>query len=81
MYAYDKTVMNTGGVKMGYMDAIIRSELSSPQGALRDERNAPNVRKSTFRNYPEGGGVGEIEKQMIEKMMSEFGGNDDAINK
>ena len=80
MYAYDKTVMNTGGVKMGYMDAIIRSELSSPHGALRDERNAPNVRKSTFRNYPEGGGVGEIEKQMIEKMMSEFGGNDDAIN-
>ncbi|MBR2404269.1 MAG: DnaD domain protein [Clostridia bacterium] len=79
MYAYDKTVMNTGVVKMSYMDAIIRNELASPRGAQKDECNAPNVRKSTFRNYPTGG-VGEIEKQMIEKMMSEFGGNDDAIN-
>ena len=33
-----------------------------------------NVQKSSFRNYPQGDGVGEIEKKAIAEMMKSYGG-------
>ena len=79
MHAYETSVMNTGKISFKYMDAVIRSELSG----TADDKNArlsSNIRKSSFRNYPSDRSVGEIEKKMIEKMMSKFGGEEDAIN-
>lgn len=80
MHAYDTAVMNTGKISFRYMDAIIKSELSI-SAPNRGTSLPPNVKKSTFRNYPQDGAISEIEKQMIEKMMSQYGGEDNAVNK
>ena len=79
MHAYDVSIMNTGKISFKYMDAVIKSTLS---GAVRDggETLSSNIRKSSFRNYPDDKSIGEIEKKMIEKMMSKFGGDEGAIN-
>ena len=80
MKAYDITVLNTGKVLFKYMDAIIRDEVSHKEVSKSGQLSS-NVRKSTFRNYPKDDSIGEIEKKMIEKMMSQYGGDSDADNK
>ncbi len=79
MKAFDAAIMNTGKISFSYMDTVIKNSISgsTPQS---NEGLSSNVRKSSFRNYPSSSSVGEIEKKMIEKMMSKFGGDDDAIN-
>ncbi len=79
MYAYDTSIMNTGKISFKYMDAVIKSELSA-QTQGQGEKLSSNISKSSFRNYPLKRSVGEIEKKMIEKMMSKYGGDEDAIN-
>ena len=80
MLAFDKAVMNTGNISFPYMDSVIRGELGGEK-TKKDKPLSSNIKKSTFRNYPQDNTIGEIEKQMIEKMMSRYGGGDDAINK
>ena len=79
MKAYDSAVMNTGKVSFRYMDSIVKNELSGSSVSKKDKLPS-NVEKSRFRNYPTGDGIGDVEKQMIEKMMSQFGGEDDVVN-
>jgi len=79
MHAYEASIMNTGKISFKYMDAVIKSD-SSATSPKQTETLSSNVRKSSFRNYPSDRTVGEIEKKMIEKMMSKFGGDDGAIN-
>lgn len=79
MNAYESSVMNTGKIAFKYMDAIIRNELAG-NGNTNSQPLSSNIRKSTFRNYPDDNSIGDIEKQMIEKMMMQYGGDDDAVN-
>ncbi len=80
MKAYDASVMNTGKVAFKYMDAVIKSELGYSAQTSAKKTLSSNIQKSTFRNYPTDNSVGDIEKQMIEKIMSQFGGETDAVN-
>lgn len=79
MRAYDSAVMNTGKVSFRYMDSIIKNEISGDKTSKK-EKLPSNVEKSRFRNYPSGNAIGDVEKEMIEKMMSQFGGDSDAVN-
>ncbi len=79
MYAYDKAVMNTGKISFQYMDSVIKGELSGKTSPDRKPLDS-NIRKSTFRNYPASEKMGDIEKEMIRKMMANSGGDGDAIN-
>ncbi len=80
MYAYDTSIMNTGKISFRYMDTVIRSAIESGTLDKKNEKLSSNVKKSSFRNYPADTKVGDIEKQMIEKMMSSFGGETGAVN-
>lgn len=79
MKAYDITVLNTGKVLFKYMDAIIRDEITH-KGSKIGQPLSSNVKKSSFRNYPDDDKIGDIEKKMIEKMMSQYGGDSNADN-
>ena len=79
MYAYDKTVMNTGKISFQYMDSVIRGELAGKAAPDKKPLDS-NIRKSTFRNYPRNDKIGDIDKEMIKKMMANSGGDTDAIN-
>lgn len=64
--AYETTVLNTGRITFKYMDAIIRNE--------KDNNDLPtNVKNSKFRNYSDANNIGDIEKQIIEKMINHGG--------
>ncbi|MBQ4528719.1 MAG: DnaD domain protein [Clostridia bacterium] len=80
MKAYEIAVLNTGKVSFKYMDAVIRDELAH-KNSKSQESLPSNVRKSSFRNYPDSESISDIEKKMIEKMMSRYGGESDAVNK
>lgn len=77
--AYEKSVLNTGKISMKYMDTIIRNESAS---SASTKSVAPSgVRKNGFRNYPDSYEVDDAEKKRIDRMMAQYGGNDDAVNK
>ena len=81
MKAYDTSVLNTGKVSFKYMDAVIQNELGHTAGNNGATKPLPsNIQKSTFRNISSDTSIGDIEKQMIQKMMSQFGGDSDAVN-
>ena len=78
MQAMEKTVINTGKLAMNYMDVIIREELDASSDSVGKSKN---VKNSTFRNYPESYEITASEKQMIDKMMAEYkGDNSDGDN-
>lgn len=79
MYAYDKAVMNTGKISFQYMDSVIRGELAGKTAPDKKPLES-NIRKSTFRNYPQDDKMGDIEREMIKKMMANSGGDGNAIN-
>ena len=71
--------MNTGKISFQYMDSVIRGELSGKTPSDKKPLES-NIRKSTFRNYPKDDKMGDIEREMIKKMMANSGGDGNAIN-
>ena len=73
--ALEKSILNTGKISLGYMDAVIKNQL--PEFLV----GGKNVLNSKYRNYPESFNLTSDEKEMLDKMMADYeGGADNADN-